>query len=134
MWATLISLLIYDKKRIHLRVDTSFDQEVMIWNVVVANGQYHGGGMWVAPDASVDDGLFHITVIGDLSLPQVFLNLPNLYNGKLYQVEKVTTLVGKRVEAYSDQQVLLDVDGEQPGQLPVVVEMVPGVLHMIALE
>jgi len=134
MWAMLISLLIYDKKRIHLRVDDSFDQEVMIWNVVVANGQYHGGGMWVAPDASVDDGLFHVTVLGDLTLSKVFLNLPNLYNGKIYQVEKVTTLVGKRVEAYSDQRVLLDVDGEQPGRLPVIVEMVPGVLHMIALE
>ena len=134
MWATLISLLIYDKKRIHLRVDTSFAQEVMIWNVVVANGQYHGGGMWVAPDASVDDGLFHITVIGDLSLPQVFLNLPNLYNGKIYQVQKVTTLVGKRVEACSDQRVLLDVDGEQPGQLPVIIEMVPKALPLIALE
>lgn len=134
IWATLISILIYDKKRIHLRVDTSFDQEVMIWNVVVANGQYHGGGMWVAPDASVDDGLFHVTVIGDLTLPQVFLNLPSLYNGKIYQVEKVTTLVGKRVEAYSDHQVLLDVDGEQPGQLPVTIDIVPGALPLIASE
>ena len=134
MWATLISLLIYDKKRIHLRVDDSFDQEVMIWNVVVANGQYHGGGMWVAPDASVDDGLFHVTVLGDLTLSKVFLNLPNLYNGKIYQVEEVTTFVGKRIEAYSDQRVLLDVDGEQPGQLPVIVEMVPKALPLIALE
>ena len=71
IWATLISLLIYDKKRVHLTVDNSLDQEVITWNIAVANGQYHGGGMRVAPDAVVDDGLFHITVIGDLSLPQV---------------------------------------------------------------
>jgi len=75
-----------------------------------------------------------VTVLGDLTLSKVFLNLPNLYNGKIYQVEKVTTLVGKRVEAYSDQRALLDVDGEQPGQLPVVIEMVPGALPLIALE
>jgi diacylglycerol kinase (ATP) len=134
IWATLISLLIYNKKRIQLKVNGACDQEIICWNVVVANGQYHGGGMWVAPDAAVDDGLFHITVIGDLSLPQVFLNLPKLYNGKILEVRKVLSLTGKRVEAQSDQQVLLDVDGEQPGQLPVTITMVPRALRLIAPE
>ena len=134
IWATLISLLIYNKKRIQLKVNGACDQEIICWNVVVANGQYHGGGMWVAPDAAVDDGLFHITVIGDLSLPQVFLNLPKLYNGKILEVRKVFSLTGKRVEAHSDQQVLLDVDGEQPGQLPVTITMVPRALRLIAPE
>lgn len=131
MGATLISLLKYTKKKIHLKIDDSFDGEVTIWNIAVANGQYHGGGMWVAPAARVDDGLFHITVVGDLTLPQVFLNLPKLYNGKIYQVAKVSSFVGKRVEASSDQQVLLDVDGEQIGALPVVIEMVPRAVSLI---
>jgi diacylglycerol kinase (ATP) len=131
LWATVISLLKYDKKRIHLKVDDSFDGEVTIWNVAVANGQYHGGGMWVAPGARVDDGLFNVTVVGDLTLPQVFLNLPKLYNGKIYQVPQVSSFVGKRVEATSDQRVLLDVDGEQIGALPVVIEMVPRAVHLI---
>ena len=131
LWATLISLLKYNSKTIHLKVDDSFDAEVTIWNVAVANGQYHGGGMWVAPEARVDDGLFHVTVIGDLTLPKVFLNLPKLYNGKIYQVAEVSSFVGKRVEASSDQRVLLDVDGEQIGALPVVIEMVPRAVSLI---
>ena len=90
--------------------------------------------MWVAPGAIVDDGIFHITVIGDFTLAEVFLNLPNLYNGKILQLEKVSTLVGKRVEAFSDQRVLLDVDGEQPGQLPVTIDIVPGALSLITAE
>jgi YegS/Rv2252/BmrU family lipid kinase len=130
-WAMLISLLKYDKKRIRLKVDESFDGEVTIWNVAVANGQYHGGGMWVAPGARVDDGLFHITVVGDLTLPEVFLNLPKLYNGKIYEVSQVSSFVGKRVEAFSEQRVLLDVDGEQIGALPVIIEMVPRAVHLI---
>jgi YegS/Rv2252/BmrU family lipid kinase len=131
LWATVVSLLKYDTKRIRLKVDDSFDGEVTIWNVAVANGQYHGGGMRVAPEARVDDGLFHVTVVGDLTLPEVFLNLPKLYNGKIYQVAKVSSFVGKRVEAFSDQRVLLDVDGEQIGALPVVIEMVPRAVHLI---
>jgi len=131
IWATLISLLIYHRKRIRLKVDGKFDMCVMCWNIVVANGQYHGGGMWVAPDARLDDGLFQVTIVGDLSLAEVFRNLPKLYNGKLFQVDKVDTLRGRRIEACSDQRVLLDVDGEQPGQLPVVIDMVPGALRLI---
>ena len=129
--ATLVSLLTYDKKRIHLKVDNGFDGDVTVWNIAIANGQYHGGGMWVAPGARVDDGLFQVTVIGDLTLPQVFLNLPKLYNGTIYQVAQVISLVGRRIEASSDQRVLLDVDGEQIGALPVVIEMVPGAVHLI---
>lgn len=87
--------------------------------------------MWVAPEAAVDDGLFHVTVIGDLTLAEVFWNLPKLYNGKLLQLEKVSTVVGKRVQASSDQRVLLDVDGEQPGQLPVTIDIIPGALPLI---
>ncbi len=67
-----------------------------------------------------------------MSVTDVLWHLPKIYNGKILQLEKVTTLVGKRVEAYSDQRVLLDVDGEQPGQLPVVIDMIPGALLLIA--
>lgn len=131
MWATLISIFLYGKKRIRIRIDKGFEQEFTVWNVAVANGQYHGGGMWVAPDASVHDGLFNVTVIGNLTIPDVFLNFPKLYNGRIYDIDKVVILTGQKVEALSDQRVLLDVDGEQPGTLPIVVDMVHGALKII---
>jgi YegS/Rv2252/BmrU family lipid kinase len=129
--ATLISILRYEKKQVQLRVDDFFDEKVTIWNVAVANGQYHGGGMRVAPGAEINDGLFQVTVIGDLSIPEVFWNLPRLYNGKIYEQKKIKKLIGRRVVASSTQVVLLDMDGEQPGRLPVVIEMVPSVLSII---
>ena len=131
MWATLISIFLYGKKRIRIRIDNGFEQEFTVWNVAVANGRYHGGGMWVAPNASLYDGLLNITVIGDLTLPEVFLNLPKLYNGRIYDIDKVTLLTGKKIEAFSDQKVLLDVDGEQPGMMPIVIHVVPAALKII---
>lgn len=131
IWATLISILRYGKKRIRLLVDDRYDEEMNVWNVAVANGKYHGGGMCVAPDALVNDGLFHVTVIGDLSLPEVFWHLPKLYDGRIKEMEKVFMVTGKRVGATSDERVLLDVDGEQPGRLPVKIEIVPAALRII---
>jgi YegS/Rv2252/BmrU family lipid kinase len=131
IWSTLVSIFLYGKKKIRLKVDNIYDGEVITWNIAVANGQYHGGGMWVAPDAAIDDGLLHITVIGDLNLAEVFWYLPKLYNGKIKDVKNVFILTGKTVEAHSEQCVQLDVDGEQPGRLPIVIDIMPAVLRMI---
>lgn len=132
MWATLISVFLYGTKSIRIFIDGGFEEKVSIWNVVVANGQYHGGGMWVAPDASVCDGILHITIIGDLTIPEVLINLPKLYNGRINEIDKVIALTGKKVTAISDERILLEVDGEQPGMLPAVIKIVPGALNIIA--
>ena len=117
IWATLISIFLYGKKQIRFKLESREQQKYTIWNVAVANGRYHSGGMFVTPDASVDDGILNVTIIGNMSLAEMFLYLPNLYNGKIKNVDKVITLSGKRIEAFSNQQVLRDVDGEQPGML-----------------
>lgn len=132
IWSTLVSIFLYGKKKVRLKVDNSYDGEAVIWNIAVANGQYHGGGMWVAPDAVIDDGLLHITVIGDLNLAEVFWYLPKLYNGKIRNIKNVSIMTGKVIEAYSEQRVQLDVDGEQPGCLPVVINIMPSVLRIIS--
>jgi diacylglycerol kinase (ATP) len=132
IWGTLISILLYDRKRIYMAVDDQFDDEVTAWNVAVANGQFHGGGMWVAPGADLSDGVFHLTVIGNLSFREIFSNLHKLYTGKIYEVDKVKTLTGRRVVATSPQRVLIDMDGEQPGRLPVAVDIIPSALNLIS--
>ena len=130
IWATVVSIFRYGKKTIRMRTDRGFRQTVRVWNVAVANGQFHGGGMWVAPQAQIDDGRFHVTVVGDLGLSGVFRHLPKLYNGKIGDIAQVTILTAAHIEAESDQPVLLDVDGEQPGTLPLAAEVVPGALRI----
>jgi YegS/Rv2252/BmrU family lipid kinase len=131
IWATLASVLLYGKKNMHIQIDNSYDRKLIAWNIAVANGRYHGGGMLVAPDAIIDDGLFHITVIGNLSLGEVFRHFPKLYNGRIKDIRDVSILTGKTISAFSDERVLLDCDGEQPGRLPIVANIIPAALRMI---
>jgi YegS/Rv2252/BmrU family lipid kinase len=131
IWATIVGIFVYGEKSVRFQVDDGPPQDVTIMNIAVANGQYHGGGMQVAPDARVDDGLFHITVIRDLSLPEIFWHLPKLYNGHIKKIKQVSILTGRKIVAVSEQRVLLDVDGEQPGCLPVEIEIVPAAVRMI---
>ena len=132
--ATLISLLLYDKKSVRLRIGRVFDETVVVWNIAVANGQYHGGGMMIAPKANVQDGVFTVTIVGDLSLAEVCYHFPKLYSGRIGEVKKVRIMEGRRIEAFSEQRVLLDVDGEQPGRLPVTIDMVPRALRFLLPE
>jgi YegS/Rv2252/BmrU family lipid kinase len=131
IWGTLVALFVYGKKRVRIRVDDGEEQTVDVLNIAIANGRYHGGGMLVAPDAVTDDGLFHVTVIGAMSLPLVFWHLPKLYLGGIKRIRQVSMMTGKRVSASSEQRVLLDVDGEQPGTLPAELSIIPGALKMI---
>jgi diacylglycerol kinase (ATP) len=131
IWGTLVSLFAYGKKRVSIQVDEGEERTVDVLNIAIANGRYHGGGMLVAPNALTDDGLFHVTIIGAMSLPLVFWHLPKLYLGGIERIHQVTMQTGKRVLASSEQRVLLDIDGEQPGTLPAELAIVPGAIKMI---
>ena len=133
MWATLVSIFLCGKKRMRISIDGNDDKkEMIVWHVAIANGQYHGGGMWVAPNASICDGLLNITIIGDLSIPKVLLNLSKLYNGRICDIEDVVAVTGKKAFATSEDRVFTELDGEPSGLLPASVKIVPGALKIIA--
>lgn len=129
--ATLAALIFFKKPLVRLQIDDRVDKQILCWHAAVANGQYHGGGMRIAPDARVDDGRLRVTVVGDLSLPELLLNLPRLYNGEIASVDKVSRFSGRKIEAGSRDHVLVDIDGEPVGRLPLKAEILPLALWMI---
>ena len=82
MLGTLRAL--YNYKNVYMRV--SFDdapfEETIVNNLIIANGQYFGGGMWAAPEASVNDGLFDVVLMGDLSKRELAIKGFSIYKGK----------------------------------------------------
>lgn len=129
-WASLVSMVHYKNKPVRLTVDGKTVGDFKIFNCAVANGQYFGGGMHVAPYAKMDDGLFDIVVLGDFSRTETILEMNKIYNGTHVHNPKVQCLTGRVVEATSDEVVLLDVDGEQPGRLPSTFSVLPGALRV----
>ena len=95
-------------------------------NVVVANGQYHGGGMWLAPEAQPDDGLFDVLLIGDITKPDFVRSVGRIYRGTHLTHPKIELLRGSVVEVDGERPVPIELDGEQPGTTPARFEVVPG--------
>ncbi len=132
MMATGRALLAYHNQEVRLRVDDNFDQTLKINNVAIANGKFFGGGMMVAPDAEVDDGLFDVVILGDLTKMEVIKHSGEIYKGTHLGQKKIMHTRGKKVIAETfGENVLLDMDGEQPGKLPCVFEVLPKVAPLI---
>ncbi len=131
---TLRGMLAYKNQRVRLRVDDSFEEELVVNTVAIANGRYFGGSMMVAPAALVDDGVFDIVIIGDVGTTTFLRYSGALYKGEHMSKAGIRGLRGKRVQAtpLGDEPVLIDLDGEQPGRLPVTYEVLPGALKLCA--
>ena len=129
-WASLVSVMTYKNKIVKLVVDGKDIGSHKIFNCAVANGQYFGGGMQVAPYAKMDDGKLDIIIIGDLSMKEKLVDMNSIYKGRHVDLQKVECLTGEVIEAYSDQEVLLDVDGEQPGKLDAKFTIRKGALKV----
>jgi YegS/Rv2252/BmrU family lipid kinase len=132
MLGTFRALMAYKNKTIRLTVDDTVHDHLVINNVAVANGQYFGGGMWVAPEAKPNDGLFDVVILGNLSRSEIIRKTSCIYKGIHLRMPKVSFMRGKHVEATSDQEVLIDMDGEQPGRLPITLDVLPKALRIIA--
>lgn len=117
---------------ISLRLDGGERIDGDYFMAVVANGQYFGGGMWVAPQAEIDDGAFEVVLLGDLPKLRSATLLKKIYEGTHLQFAEASRVAARSVSMITtgDQPVLLDVDGEQPGRLPALFSIVPSALKL----
>ena len=99
-------------------------------DVIVANGQYHGGAMWLAPEAQPDDGLFDVLTIGDITKLDFVTTAPKLYRGTHLSHPKVDLVRGRIVGVDAHERLPIELDGEQVGTTPVRFEIVPGALRL----
>ncbi|TAH39733.1 MAG: diacylglycerol kinase family lipid kinase [Planctomycetota bacterium] len=131
-FGTLRTLFRWRNRRVRLQVDDEPEQERVVKLVAVANGRYFGGGMCVAPSARLDDGKFELVIFGDLGPWESVVRQPRLYQCRPIRHAEVEYRPCRRISAASDQDLLVDTDGEQPGFLPATFEVVPGAIQILA--
>jgi diacylglycerol kinase (ATP) len=124
--AVLRTLAVYKPHPFRLTVDGE-SHELRAWLVAVGNGPAYGGGMNIAPNARLNDGLLDVTVVGEMSRVEMLVNFPKVFKGTHLGHSKVSAFRGLRVQLESlDASVPMDVyaDGERVGPLPATMEAV----------
>jgi YegS/Rv2252/BmrU family lipid kinase len=130
-----LGLLTYRDRMVRIRVDGDYDEIASISTVAVANGQYFGGGMRVAPNALPDDGLFDVIVMGGAPKSRALAELNQIYTGDHLKNPAVRVVRGRKVTAApvaetKGRAVLIEVDGESAGRLPATFEILPRALNL----
>jgi YegS/Rv2252/BmrU family lipid kinase len=120
-----------------VRVDGQLAHEGALVLATASNGRYFGGGMQVAPNASLDDGLFHSVIIPGMPTPELLVRLPSLYSGHHLTAPGVRELRGRVLEVEPLGAALpqrFECDGEPLGTTPLRAQIVPRALRVIAPE
>jgi diacylglycerol kinase (ATP) len=130
--ATLSALLSHRAATVRLTID---DREMLtldIHMVAVANGQYFGGGMRVAPLARLDSGEFEIIILRGGSKWTLVRDLGLVYRGAHMDHPMIIARRGRHVTAEAvdphGAAIPLDIDGDSPGELGATFEILPAAL------
>jgi diacylglycerol kinase (ATP) len=129
LWSTLAVFARWQNTEVEVTVDGE-RRSGRMHEVIVANGRYLGGGMMMCPDASPDDGLFDVLLIGDVTKRDLVQTMPKIYRGTHLPHPKAELLRGSTVSVDSGEPLPIQLDGEQPGTTPVRFEVVPKALRL----
>ena len=88
----------------------------------IANAQFCGGGMNVAPTNSISDQNLYLSIIPYMSVSQQLYHIPKLYDGTIHKIPNSVCHPISEVKAAAPQgvKVQIDLDGELSGRLPAV--------------
>ena len=125
------TIILYKNKDFEVIIDGEAVLSERMNSVIIANGKYFGGGMKVAPEALIDDGVFDIIILGDLSKPELIKSFPLIYDGKHLSHPKLKFYRGSKVKVKSGGKGLIEVDGEIPGSDDAEFEILPKALNIL---
>jgi diacylglycerol kinase (ATP) len=129
LWATFAVFSRWQAAEVEIAVDDE-RRTGRMFDVVVANGRFFGGGMQICPEAKPDDGLLDVLTIGDVTKRDLVQTMPKIYRGTHLPHPKAELLRGAAVTVTSDTAIPIQLDGEQPGTTPARFEVVPGALRL----
>jgi YegS/Rv2252/BmrU family lipid kinase len=114
-----------------LRLDDGESRRAVGYTVAAANSKAYGGGMWLAPAASLDDGLLDVVIVGHVPKLRFLRLLPTVFKGRHVRQPNVEVLRAREIEISAERPFTLYADGDPIASLPVKVRALPGALRVI---
>ncbi len=113
--AYIVSMIknIITYKPIHMKFTIDgqcFEQETLL--AAICNGKYYGGGVRIAPNAILDDGLFEICIIERLTKWKTLRLFPTVFFGKHIKFKEVKIYKGHEITVEFTGDTKLNLDGD----------------------
>jgi YegS/Rv2252/BmrU family lipid kinase len=102
------------------------------YSVAVANSRAFGGGMFVAPDAELDDGRLDVVWVTQVGKLRYAANLPKVFKGTHVLKPEVVVRRATEVRIEADRPFAVYADGDHLADLPANLRVLPRALRVIA--
>jgi diacylglycerol kinase (ATP) len=112
-------------------LDDAATLELDLYNVIVANGRYVAGGIPIAPEAEIDDGLLDIVLIPERGPTELAILAAQILIGKHLSSDAIIFRRAKKIAINSRPGMWFNVDGELIGNEPATFELLPQALRCV---
>ena len=129
--AAIRALESFKSKSVKVVIDGKRELEISSNLIVVANGRFAGGGMKLAPNAEIDDGLLDVILTDRASRLDVIRELPRIQRGGYLKNPKVTELRAREISIETSEPMAIDIDGEMVGFTPARLLLLPSAVRFI---
>jgi YegS/Rv2252/BmrU family lipid kinase len=101
------------------------------YSFAAANSKAYGGGMFIAPDAELDDGMLDVVISEHVSKLRFLASLPKVFKGRHVDEPSVHVLRGRELRVSADRPFTIYADGDPIGELPALVRALPGAVRVL---
>jgi YegS/Rv2252/BmrU family lipid kinase len=105
--------------------------ELTGWTVAVSDSGRYGGGMRLAPGASLTDGMLDVVTIAAMRRTRFLRALPSVFRGTHVRRREVTVRAARTVELDADRPFRVFADGDPAGTLPATVTVRPAAVRVL---
>jgi YegS/Rv2252/BmrU family lipid kinase len=130
-YGALRALIGWNDATFEVRLDGGEVRKVTGYTVAAANSKAYGGGMLLAPDASLQDGLLDVILVGHASKLRFLRLLPTVFKGEHVREPSVEVLRASQVEVSANRPFTMYADGDPIGELPVTVRALSAAVRVM---
>ncbi len=132
LYATLRSLAAWRPARLRFAADGAAEREVTGYAVAACNSGMFGGGMALAPNASLEDGQMDVVLTKEASKLAYLRGLPKVFKGTHLDDPNVELFRARELRVDAERPFRIYADGDPIGRTPATIRAVPGALRVLA--
>ncbi len=126
-----LAILFYTRQRIAVSGAGIAPIDEAGWFAAISNTPTYGGGLKIAPQASITDGALNVTYLRPLSRLQLLRHFPKVLSGKHIRLDSVLTMKTTELHIKTDTPMPIFADGEAFGSTPVTVSALPKAIRVV---
>jgi YegS/Rv2252/BmrU family lipid kinase len=131
LYATLRTMASWKVVRLTWSSDGAAERAVTGYAVAACNTGVFGGGMALAPEADIEDGLLDVVISGETSKGRYLWNLPKVFKGTHVHAKGVQIFRAREVQVSAERPFRIYADGDPIGITPATIRAVPGALTVL---